>query len=100
MLRRRKLLPLSTVARPAFAQPDFPERSIRIVVGYPVGQAVDLIARNYAVFTGDALGQAIFVDNRAGANSIIGAQEVKQAKPSGYTLVFGTSGQMTINPSL
>jgi len=102
---RRQLLQLAALAPTvgavqAFAQPTWPERPIRFVVGYPAGQSVDIFARHFASSMSKDLGQSIIVDNRAGANGILGAQEVKQSKPDGYTFLFGTSGQMTINPSL
>lgn len=86
---------------PAIAQePSFPQRPIRIVVGYPAGQTVDVTARAYAAALQRSLGQAVYVDNRPGANGIIGAQTVKAADPNGYTLLMGTSGQMAINPAI
>ncbi|QHJ01731.1 tripartite tricarboxylate transporter substrate binding protein [Xylophilus rhododendri] len=88
--------------RPALAQPDsaYPQRQIRIVVGYPPGQTVDVTARAFAAALQQSLGQAVFVDNKPGANGILGAQTVKAAEADGYTLLFGTSGQMAINPAL
>ena len=77
-----------------------PPNTIRIVVGYPAGQSIDMIARNYAVALQRELGQPVYVDNRPGANGILGAQEVKRAAADGKTLLFGTSGQLAINPSL
>lgn len=104
-IRRRRLLQLAALAPAlgaldALAQPAWPDKPIRFVVGYPAGQSVDLFARHFALSMGKDLGQAIIVDNRAGANGILGAQEVKNSKPDGYTFLFGTSGQMAINPSL
>lgn len=85
----------------AFAQPAaWPTRQIRMVVGYPPGQTVDVTARAYAVALSQLLGQSVFVDNKPGANGIIGAQTVKAAEPDGYTLLMGTSGQMAINPAI
>jgi tripartite-type tricarboxylate transporter receptor subunit TctC len=89
----------------AFAQPgqgasDFPKRPIRIVVGYPPGQTVDITARAYAGALQQSLGQPVYVDNKPGANGIIAAQTVKSAGADGYTLLFGTSGQMAINPAI
>ena len=77
-----------------------PPNTVRIVVGYPAGQTIDMIARNYAVALQRELGQPVYVDNRPGANGILGAQEVKRAPPDGRTVLFGTSGQLAINPSL
>jgi tripartite-type tricarboxylate transporter receptor subunit TctC len=90
---------LAGCALASFAQ-GYPDRPVRFVVGYPAGQSVDAMARTFAVAMGKELGQAIIVDNKAGANGIIGAQDVKGAKPDGYTVLFGTSGQLTINTSL
>jgi tripartite-type tricarboxylate transporter receptor subunit TctC len=78
----------------------FPDRPIRFVVGYPPGQTVDVTARAYAAAMSRILGQSVFVDNKAGANGIIGAQTVARAEPDGYTLLFGTSGQLAINPAI
>jgi tripartite-type tricarboxylate transporter receptor subunit TctC len=84
---------------PASAQAQ-PANSVRIVVGYPGGQSTDIIARNYAVALQRELGQTAYVDNKPGANGILGAVEVKRAPPDGKTILFGTSGQLAINPSL
>lgn len=89
-----------TAPLPSLAQAPYPSKTVRIVVGYPAGQTVDIIARNYAVALTRELGQAVYVDNKAGANGSLGAQEVKRAAPDGYTLLLGTLGQMAINPTL
>jgi tripartite-type tricarboxylate transporter receptor subunit TctC len=85
---------------PTLAQSIYPAHPIRVVVGYPAGQTVDVMARQFAMVMGRELGQNLVVDNKAGANGIVGAQDVKGAKPDGYTVLFGTSGQLTINTSL
>jgi tripartite-type tricarboxylate transporter receptor subunit TctC len=84
----------------AWAQAPLPAKPLRIVVGYPAGQTVDIIARNYAAALTRELGQPVYVDNRAGANGSLGAQEVKRSAPDGSTLLLGTLGQMAINPTL
>ncbi|OZI37552.1 hypothetical protein CAL29_03860 [Bordetella genomosp. 10] len=78
----------------------FPARPIRMVVGFPPGQTSDVIARAYAAALQEILKTPVIVDNKAGANGIVAAQFVKGAEPDGYTLLFGTSGQMVINPAL
>lgn len=88
------------LARSATAAETWPSRPIRFVVGFPPGQTTDVIARAYAAVLQGTLGTPIIVDNKAGANGIVAAQFVKAAEPDGYTLLFGTSGQMVINPSL
>jgi tripartite-type tricarboxylate transporter receptor subunit TctC len=90
---------LASTAWPASAQ-SYPERVIRFVVGYPPGNSVDQGARVFAIAMARELGQSIVVDNKVGANGILGAQEVKSAKPDGYTMLFGASGQLAINPTL
>ncbi|SIR20055.1 tripartite tricarboxylate transporter substrate binding protein [Pseudacidovorax sp. RU35E] len=86
-------------AGPALAQ-GLPAKPLRIVVGYPAGQTVDIVARNFAAALTKELGQPVIVDNRPGANGSLGAQEVKRSAPDGTTILLGTLGQMTINPTL
>ena len=75
----------------------FPERPIRLVVPSSAGSGPDVVGRVFAARFGQVLGQQIVVDNRAGANSIIGTETVARATPDGYTLLI-TSGSHTINP--
>ncbi|KTT27231.1 tripartite tricarboxylate transporter substrate binding protein [Pseudacidovorax intermedius] len=103
---RRRLLALAlslaagAAALPAAAQSaPFPTRPIRLVVGYAAGGATDVIARLVAVKMGEQLGQPVMVDNRAGANSNLGAEIVARAAPDGYTLYVYTIAN-TINASL
>ncbi len=79
---------------------DYPNRPIRLVVGFPPGQSTDVIARAYAVALQNILKNPVYVDNKPGANGILAAQTVKAAEPDGYTLLAGTSGQLVINPAL
>lgn len=98
----RALLSLTTfcVAFSVQAQDAYPNHPIRIVVGYPPGQTVDVTARAYAASMAKTLKQSVYVDNKPGANGILGAQTVAQAAPDGYTILFGTSGQLAINPAI
>lgn len=104
-LSRRHLLALAAgiagaTALPLHAQPDaWPSRPIKLVVGYAAGGATDVIARLVAVKLGERLGQPVVVDNRAGANSNVGAEVVAKAPPDGYTLYVFTIAN-TINASL
>lgn len=109
IFQRRVMLTASTAVlsivlgiTTAQAQPGngLPTKPVRIVVGYPAGQTVDIVARTYAVALGKEFGQPVFVDNRAGANGSLGAQEVKKSAADGTTLLLGTLGQMAINPML
>ncbi|RZL93525.1 MAG: tripartite tricarboxylate transporter substrate binding protein [Variovorax sp.] len=91
-------LALASIA--AQAQGALPNKPMRIVVGYPAGQTVDIVARNFAAALGKEIGQPVIVDNRPGANGSLGAQEVKKSAPDGSTILLGTLGQMAINPTL
>ena len=78
----------------------WPEKPIRIVVGFPAGSLTDTIARLLAEQLSTSLGQAVVVENKPGANGVIGAGEVAHALPDGYTLLVTNSSSITINPQL
>lgn len=97
---RGKLAALLLALTAGAAQAAYPDRPIRLIVGFPAGQATDMVARIAAKKLQDALGQPVVVENKAGAAGIIGSELVAKAAPDGYTLVVGSSGTMAINPSL
>lgn len=78
----------------------WPQRPIRIVVGFPAGQAADNIVRIVAQRMSDVLKQPVVVENRPGASAIIAAEIVKAAAPDGYTLLVGSNGSLAVNPTL
>ena len=78
----------------------YPEKPIRLVVPFPAGGATDLMARTMGQKLAERMGQAVTIDNRAGAGGSIGAEAVANAAPDGYTLLFATMGSLTINQSL
>jgi len=80
------------------AQP-FPSRAIRIIVPFTAAGGTDILARSLAQKMTESLGQQLIVDNRAGANSIIGTEIVAKSPADGYTLLF-TTNIITINPWL
>ena len=77
----------------------YPEKPVRLVVCYAAGGNADLLSRIFAQKLGEALGQSFAVDNRGGANGVIGAEIVAKAPADGYTLLFIASGH-SINPGL
>jgi len=93
------LLALLIVGSPA-AQTTYPEKSIRMVVGFPPGGAPDIVARVLSQKLSEALGKPIVVDNATGASGNIATERVAKAAPDGYTLGLLTNGQLVINPSL
>ena len=79
---------------------EFPARPIKLVIPYAAGGPTDIFGRLVAEYLGKDLKQAVFVENKAGAQGAIGAEMVAHAEPDGYTL-FGTSGSVIIlNPLL
>lgn len=80
----------------ANAQP-WPARAIRIVVPFSAGGPADITARTIAPRLTELLGQPIIVDNRAGANGVIGAENVVKSPPDGYTLLMATASVAAIN---
>jgi tripartite-type tricarboxylate transporter receptor subunit TctC len=89
-----------TLAHTAQAQGKFPDRTITIVVPSAPGGTTDFTARLIAEPLSRALGQAVVIDNRAGAAGNIGNQMVAKAKPDGYTLLLAYSGYQVGNPHL
>ena len=82
---------------PAPAQ-TYPNRPIRLVVGFPPGGAVDIIARIYAQGLSARLGQAVVVENKPGTGGNLASDTVAKAAPDGYTLLHGTENVFISNP--
>ncbi|HEY5900386.1 MAG TPA: tripartite tricarboxylate transporter substrate binding protein [Burkholderiales bacterium] len=95
---RAILAMLLAAALPATAQ-EYPNKPIRIVVGYSAGGGNDIIVRVMTPEMSKGLGQTIVVENKPGAQSIIAAKLVADSAPDGYTIFMGPSGPMTINPA-
>src|SRR6059058_3627021 len=84
----------------AAAAQTYPVRQITLVVPFAPGGPADFLGRLIGLKLGEELGQQIVVDNRPGANTIIGAQAVAKAKPDGYTLLMAIDGTLVMNPFL
>ena len=94
------LLSLAT-SLPALAQsPDWPTRPITVVMTFPAGSGVDVVARQIQEPLGKALGQPIIIDYKPGAAGNIASEFVARARPDGYTLVFGTAATHGSNAAL
>jgi tripartite-type tricarboxylate transporter receptor subunit TctC len=78
---------------------NFPNKPIRIIVGYSPGGGNDIVARVVAAKMAEGLGQPVIIENKPGAQSIIAAEYVAKAAPDGYTILMGPSGPMTMNPA-
>ena len=89
----------ATAFVPASAADNFPAKPIRLVVGFAAGGPTDVIARVLAKDMSTTLGQSVYVENKAGASSMIATREVKNAAPDGYTLLFSSLG-LNVNPIL
>ncbi len=85
------------VAQGAWAQA-WPERPVRMVVGYPPGGGTDLVARLVAQPLSDRWKQPVVVENRAGANAIIATEAVVKARPDGHTLLMAYATELAVNP--
>jgi tripartite-type tricarboxylate transporter receptor subunit TctC len=79
---------------------NYPTRPIRFIVPYVAGGAGDIFARTLGQKFYEAMGQTVVVDNRPGANAIIGTDLVAKSPPDGYTIVMGNSAPFVRNPSL
>lgn len=89
MTQRRTLLAaglLSPLAAPAIAQPQWPERTVRVIVPWPPGGSTDVLARIMAERLQTATGQSFVVENRSGAAGNIGAEALARSTPDGYTM--------------
>jgi tripartite-type tricarboxylate transporter receptor subunit TctC len=96
------VITLLAVAAPhcANAQLKYPARPVRLVLPFAAGSAVDLLARLYAQRMSESWAQQVVVDNRTGANGIIGMEAIARAAPDGYTIGMANISTLAINPAL
>ena len=88
-----------SLAQSSFAQ-TFPDKPLKIVVGFPPGGGSDLMARTVAERLSPLIGQPVIVDNKPGAGSTIAASFVAKSKPDGYTILFGQAANLGIAPAM
>src|SRR5471030_3001546 len=92
-------LAVACIAAPLAAQTMWPDRPVRVVVGFTAGSATDVSARIFAQKFGEAWGQPVIVDNVAGNSGAIGVDKVAKAAPDGYTLMWSGNASITVLPS-
>jgi len=97
MRSRRLLLVIALLAAGAAGAQEFPSKPVRIVVPFPAGGTTDVIARSLVPALSKSLGQSVLVENRTGANTVIGTELVLRAPADGHTLLF-MAPSFTINP--
>lgn len=100
VLTRMTLMVAAFAFAGAAAAQTYPSKAIRLVVGFPPGGGVDIVARLIGAELQKTLGQAVIIDNRAGAGGSVAADMVAKSPGDGYTLLMGNTGSLTINPSL
>jgi tripartite-type tricarboxylate transporter receptor subunit TctC len=84
----------------AAQQSSFPDRPIKMVVGFSAGGGTDVIARILAQKLSESLGQTVVVENRTGASGLIAAEAVAKSAPDGYTLMMGSQTTLAVAPAL
>jgi len=97
---RTLLAALAVLAASHAAAQNYPDRNIRLVVGFTPGSATDISARIFAQKLSDAWNVPVTVENTPGAGGSVGGERVAHSPPDGYTLYWGANGALTINPSL
>jgi tripartite-type tricarboxylate transporter receptor subunit TctC len=85
---------------PALAQTAYPSRTIKMIVPYPAGGTTDFLGRLVADQLKTGLGATVIVENKPGAATALGAEQVARAEPDGYTLLMATSTTLAINKTL
>ncbi|QDM28267.1 tripartite tricarboxylate transporter substrate binding protein [Tardiphaga sp. vice304] len=89
-----------TIAGASDEASGYPNRPIRLVVGFTAGGGNDIIARVVGQRLSESLGQPVIVENKPGAGAVIATEFVARSAPDGYTLLIGASGAMVINPAV
>jgi tripartite-type tricarboxylate transporter receptor subunit TctC len=90
---------LASLLVPAFAQPAWPDKPIRIISPYTAGGLGDILPRALGMVLTEHVKQPVIIDNRPGASQLLGAQAAAHADPDGYTLFWASTTSMSINPT-
>ncbi|MCL1962265.1 MAG: tripartite tricarboxylate transporter substrate binding protein [Desulfovibrionaceae bacterium] len=104
-LSRRKVLAtglagIGTLGLPqwSLAASQYPSKPVRVIVPFTAGGTTDVVARTVLIKMGEQMGASFIIDNKGGANGIIGTEQVARAAPDGYTLLFNSAGAQTLSP--
>ena len=100
IVRALTALVVAVAVTPALAQTNWPEKPVKLVVGFTAGSATDVTARMFAQKFQEAWGQPVVVENIAGNSGAIGTDRVAKSAPDGYTLMWAGNAAITILPSL
>lgn len=90
MKNARAISLMALFALSGLAHAAWPEKPVKLVVPYPAGGSVDMIARQYAEYLGKEINQSVIVENKGGASTNIGTSYASKSKPDGYTILLGT----------
>src|ERR1700675_517470 len=85
---------------PVLAEAAYPSRTVKVILPYPAGGTTDFLGRLVAEQLRSGLGAAVIVENKPGAGTTLGAEQVARAEPDGYTLLMATSTTLAINKTL
>jgi tripartite-type tricarboxylate transporter receptor subunit TctC len=91
---------LGSLPAMSVASPDYPNKPVRVLIGFPAGQATDILTRAVATRLSALYNQNFFIENRPGAAGIIATEMATKVDPDGYTLLGSSSGPLAVNPSL
>src|SRR3982074_2129379 len=91
---------VALLVTPAASQPAYPARTIKMIVPYPAGGTTDFLGRLVADQLKTGLGAVVVVENKPGAGTTLGAEQVARSEPDGYTLLMATSTTLAINKTL
>lgn len=98
--RQMGVLGASVLLAPLSHAQTFPAQPVRWIVPYPAGGGTDVVARSLAAEMQQLLGQSVVVDNRPGANTIVGGDAIAKSKPDGYTIGSADNATLALNPGL